>query len=74
MTRNPAVENWITSAQLAGMLANGWQEVDRHVADDDGRTVVRLRHRGDRSETFRSLADVDDVHEQLALALTQRRS
>ena len=67
MTRNPAVQNGITSAQLAGMLTNGWQEVDRHVADDDGRTVVRLRHRGDRSETFRSLADVDDGHEQLAL-------
>ena len=59
--------NWITSAQLTAMLARGWEEVDRHVADDDGRTVVRLRHRGDRSETFRSLADVDDAHEQLAL-------
>jgi len=67
MTRNPRVQNWVTSAQLAGMLAHGWQEVDRHVTDDDGRTVVRLRHRGDRSETFRSLADVDDAHEQLAL-------
>jgi hypothetical protein len=68
MTRNPAVQNWITSAQLAGMLANGWQEVDRHVADDDGRTVVRLRHRTDRDETFRSLADdVGDRHEQLGL-------
>jgi hypothetical protein len=68
MTRNHAVQNWVTSAQLAGMLANGWEEVDRHVADDDGRTVVRLRHRTDRDETFRSLADdVGDGHEQLGL-------
>lgn len=67
MTRSPAVHNWITSADLAGMLARGWQEVDRHVDDDDGRAVVRLRHRTDRDETFRSLADVDDAHEQLAL-------
>ena len=59
--------NWITSAQLAAMLARGWEEVDRHVTDDDGRAVVRLRHRGDRSETFRSLADLDGAHEQLAL-------
>ncbi|MEJ7894205.1 MAG: hypothetical protein WKF94_16370 [Solirubrobacteraceae bacterium] len=65
--RGHAVENWITSAALAGMLARGWVEVDRHVADDDGRTVVRLRHRTDRCETFRSLADVDDTHEQLTL-------
>jgi len=49
------------------MLARGWEEVDRHVTDDDGRTVVRLRHRSDRSETFRSLADVDEAHEQLTL-------
>jgi hypothetical protein len=61
------VLNWITSAQLAGMLARGWEEVDRHVADDDGRTVVRLRHRTERVETFRSLADVDEAYEQLTL-------
>ena len=67
MTRNRAVQNWVTSADLAGMLTHGWQEVDCHVADDDGRTVVRLRHRGERYETFRSLTDVDDAHEQLAL-------
>ncbi len=64
---NPRVLNWITSAQLAEMLARGWEQVNRHVADDDSRTVVRLCHRGDRSETFRSLADVDEAHEQLTL-------
>ena len=35
MTRNPAVQNWVTSAQLAGMLANGWEEVDRPAVVDE---------------------------------------
>ena len=62
-----AVLNWITSAELATMLTRGWVEVDRHIADDDGRTVLRLRHRTQHDETFRSLADADAAHEQLAL-------
>lgn len=65
MTRSRAVQNWVMSAELAGMLASGWQEVERYVADDDGRTVVRLRHRTDRVETMRSLDDSDGGHEQL---------
>jgi len=65
--RSRRVLNWITSAELATMLGHGWLEVDRHIADDDGRTVLRLRHRTDRAETFRSLADVDAAHEQLTL-------
>ena len=67
MARRDRVLNWITGAELAAMRAHGWVEVERHVADDDGRTVVRLRHRTERHETFRSLADVDDAHEQLTL-------
>jgi len=68
MARRDRVLNWISGAELAVMLAHGLgAEVDRHVADDDGRTVVRLRHRTDRDETFRSLVDVDDAHEQLTL-------
>lgn len=51
-----AVQNWVDATGLQEMLDCGWTEVDRYLATDDGRMVVRLRnHLG--GETFRSLRD-----------------
>jgi hypothetical protein len=51
----PAIANWTTEAKLAAMLEQGWTERDRRDIPEEGRTLLRLHHAGDRVETFRSL-------------------